>query len=488
MAKLFRKLVKNIKLIRLLSALSHTEMKRLNEFLSSPYHNKNTKIKTLFESIRKYYPGFDNRNFTNDKLYIKVFPGEAYNSAQFRSLTSDLYELVKSFLAHEQFSEDSLMQNLFILESLITRNAATPLVKMEVKKTYEVFDKSAMSQQYFRARLELENLMTRHYSNISSGKEFPEQAKKEVQSLIDLFSVHLFDYLCVFDAESHAFSFNIDVKPLEEMARLLEKHGFLRHPGVMLYYHIYKVYRFNEEKDYNILSEMKDKYEHMLSWEMKYYLYQVLEFFLQKKVLKGEERHYYPLFRLYKHAFENNIFIMPRILYPAKVTSAIDAAIRTGELEWAQKFLDGLEERLIKENYHDYLNLYRARILSASGRNEEALNFLNKINTKDTLLKNWSRSLMLRVLYELGHYETALSQVDAYKHFIRRETSFSKLHKESVLTFTKSMEKLIKITLSPEKDDLNELKQSLLSNKNSLSFQWLMQKLKLLEESKEKAG
>lgn len=477
--------MKNTKLIRLLGALSHNEMKRLNEFISSPYHNKNAKIKSLFENIRKYYPDFENRNFTKEKLYKKVFSG-SYNSAQFRSVVSDLYELVKNFLSAETLKKDPFTSSVYMLEFLITRNSAAPVLDTEVKKVYADLEKMPFSLQYFRTRFELEGLMTRHYSNTSSDKKFPEQAKIEVEYLMNLFSIHLFDTLSVFNNGGHAFDFTINNKPLEEIAELLKKYGYINHPAVIIYYHIYRLYKFNDEKDYLILTEMKNRHEHRLEWEMQYFLYQVLELFLQKKVLKGEEKHYYPLFELYKHAFENNIYITPQTIFPVKVTGAIDAALRTGEQDWAQKFLDGLEERLVKENYTDYLNFYRARVLSASGRNEEALEFLNRLKTKDTLLKNGAKNMMLRVLYEMGHYETALSMIDAYKHFIRREKSFSKIHKESVLNFIKSIEKLIKITLSFEKHEVEELKRDLMNNKSSLSFQWLMQKIKLVENGKDR--
>src|SRR5690606_17942052 len=142
-----------------------------------------------------------------------------------------------------------------------------------------------------------------------------------------------------------------------------------------------------DEKSFDALIEVKNKYENFISYEIKAYMYQASEIFLITKVSQGEEKYSYPLFELFKDAFEKNIYITRDTIFPAKINPAIDAAVNVGELEWAKKFLSNIEDRLIKDNYEDYLELYRAKLLKASGRNEEAMELLNKLHTRNPLIK-----------------------------------------------------------------------------------------------------
>ena len=50
--------------IEIIQTFDKEEFKGLIEFTASPYHNTNKALVKLMDGVKKYYPDFDNRNFT----------------------------------------------------------------------------------------------------------------------------------------------------------------------------------------------------------------------------------------------------------------------------------------------------------------------------------------------------------------------------------------------------------------------------------------
>ena len=75
----------DLKLTRVLKTLNQKEFRKFGEFVQSPYFNKNKHVIALFEAISAYYPEFENRNFTAEKIYLKTFKGVKFDNAKFKN-------------------------------------------------------------------------------------------------------------------------------------------------------------------------------------------------------------------------------------------------------------------------------------------------------------------------------------------------------------------------------------------------------------------
>src|SRR5260221_7329207 len=111
----------NIKLIDVLKTLNKKELRRLGEMTASPFYNKSDKIRLLFEVISKYYPDFNNRNITLEKLSEKVFPREPYDYHKINNIISDLYAITEKFFVVLSLEENQKTEKLFLLSQLRSR-------------------------------------------------------------------------------------------------------------------------------------------------------------------------------------------------------------------------------------------------------------------------------------------------------------------------------------------------------------------------------
>ena len=64
--------------IDVIKTFSKEEMKNFFDFANSPYYNSGRSVTKLVELVKKYHPDFENRNFTKEKIFAKIYSSEVY--------------------------------------------------------------------------------------------------------------------------------------------------------------------------------------------------------------------------------------------------------------------------------------------------------------------------------------------------------------------------------------------------------------------------
>ena len=96
--------MKDLKLTSLLKTFSKQEIKDFEKYLQSPFLNTSGEyILKFFETVKKYYPGFDSDNFTKQNIFKEIYPKEKYNDARMRKLTSETMKLIQDYLGVKAF-------------------------------------------------------------------------------------------------------------------------------------------------------------------------------------------------------------------------------------------------------------------------------------------------------------------------------------------------------------------------------------------------
>jgi hypothetical protein len=102
------------------------------------------------------------------------------------------------------------------------------------------------------------------------------------------------------------------------------------------------------------------------------------------------------------------------------------------------------------------------------------LNF-HKIKNDDFILKVDMRNQMLTANYELHNYETALSMVDSYYHFLSHDETLSPTQKKLYKNFVKTVHLLILYNTSSDKSSLTEIEMHI---KKDIPFrEWVYEKV-----------
>ena len=83
-------------LILILSGFSRSEFLKFDDFVNSPYFNKEPRVKLLWSSLKEYYPDYSKA--TKEEIFGKIYPGKEFVESRIRNLCSDLNLLAEKFL------------------------------------------------------------------------------------------------------------------------------------------------------------------------------------------------------------------------------------------------------------------------------------------------------------------------------------------------------------------------------------------------------
>jgi len=100
--------MQNSKLISLLRTLKKEELKALDKFLQSPYHNSSQKLLTFFRLINKHYKNdFTNSRLDKEKIFKKLYPNApVYQDSNIRNLMALLKQQIEQFLFIEMVQKE----------------------------------------------------------------------------------------------------------------------------------------------------------------------------------------------------------------------------------------------------------------------------------------------------------------------------------------------------------------------------------------------
>ncbi len=134
--------------LEMLRSFDKDELILFEDFLKSPYHNKNNNVIKLFTSIKKYYPDFDNENLNKEILWKTLYPEKEYNYGVMKNLIHELSKLGMKFIVIEEFEGNVLEKDTILLNGLNNRNIIK-LFKVKMNEIERNYNKDTFKKEYF---------------------------------------------------------------------------------------------------------------------------------------------------------------------------------------------------------------------------------------------------------------------------------------------------------------------------------------------------
>jgi len=162
-----------------------------------------------------------------------------------------------------------------------------------------------------------------------------------------------------------------------------------------------------------------------------------------------------------------------------------------------------LNEKEKLENFiKDYLKFVRPESRSSisayssahlnflKGNTEEALVQCHKVNFSNLLIttnenlyfKLDIKTLMLKCLYDLNSFETALAHLQTFRQFLNNSKIIKESSKEKFLIFIKAVKELISLNFNYDEFKLVGLKKMFDKHKDISGADWIKNKINKIEE------
>ncbi len=481
------------KVIDIFRTFSPDELKRFRDFVHSPFHNKNKNVIRLFEILKKYYPDFESIRIAKEKIFVKLFPGKKYNDVVIRILISDLLKLSEEYLSYYGFQKKSIVELKCLLNELKERNLDS-LYKSNLKIAESLLsDRGKIDLFHFYEKFELETFAIDQLISRDKQSLTAEKVLKQGEYLLCFFMTGILnvahELLTFKDVLNVTFDFNLAEEAvkrfdIEGIINYMKKNNYKYSPIISIYYNMYKSYIHPDKDEYYI--ELKNLVEanfELFNHDEKVNLLIILENVCLTRVAAGNENFYRDLMDIYKS------MLLHKLYYHSKkenfqlnlFRNMFYTSVILKDYEWAADFLKKYINELSAEQQEDMIN-YSQAILNFEKRNfDKALEEITKVNHKFFVYKFDVKLIMLKIYYEQGSYESGISLIDSFSHFLSKNKSVSAIDKERFGKFLKFLNSLIKIkTGSVSMKDIN-LKKQISDTVGITSKKWLLKKFEELE-------
>jgi len=481
--------ISHFTIIKILKKLSVKEMNEFEKMVKSPFFNNHTTLVKLFSELKKYYPQFADKNITKEYLFQIVNRGKKYDDKLFRKYLSRLNKLAEEYLNILQTRLENCRKELNVLLQLSRRdvNEAFSRKLKEVEKSIERENKIDGDSYLLKHQL-----YTLKYNHETTGKNITSKNEDLIESYDNLVNYFLFfsgSFLTQVDSNQYSYrstedkySFNIllDSDKIEEYIEKIKK---LRNTGNMDRIFFFEII-LNDLKmnsPDNGLNSFKNLrtlvYDNSdkLSDQMLYYLLQRMNVFCILESAKGNLDMNSEIFKNYKMLLDKDLFNKDNtaVLSLLDFRIILSSALKNNEYDWAEKFINE-KVNLLKEELRINVRYFGNAVLLFYKKNYPgALEQISRIKSESHPVTVDIYILKLKIFYMLGHYDSAVSVEDSFRHFVSGNKLLSDFHKVTLLNFLKYYKSIIRLTLKPDVSKLKKLLSEIDSSTNTKEKKWM---------------
>lgn len=463
----------NNKLISIISSFSKVELNRLKKYILSPYFNSNTELTELFYIIEdQYVTGAISLN--KEKVWSRIKPDTPFNDLKSRKLFSDLLKLTEQFLAQEIYEQEDLQKANYLLKSIGTRNLnklfSTSISNAERLSKKASFKESRFYFDQYQREKNIYEISTADHDRSSEGN-----LVKIINNLDYFYLAEKIRYLCEMLIREDVISMEYDVLFRDEIMNHLDKYKYEDVPLVSIYYHMYLTLKFdNDDYYFNFKKLLDENLQIFPKYEAKE-IYTAAINYCIKKINKGDDKFLNEFLELNESLLANNI-IAENELSPWKFKNIVTVALKLSKFKWVEDFIETYKDK-VSENYRDNaITFNKAQLYFYQKKYEELLPLLLQVDYEDFTYSLNSRLFTVITYYELEESDALISYLDSFRTYLKRQKSISDKRKKNYLNFLSNIRKLVRYNQN-RKVDLLKLKVDITSTSDTVSKEWLLEKI-----------
>jgi hypothetical protein len=475
------------KLFNLLRTFTARDFRLFNDFLLSPYFNKQQVLVEYYNHLKKHHPHYEHEELNKQQLFKKFFPkqaplshrrgagGDVFNDKKLRYLTTDLTRLLEKYLATENMQQDAFAEANHLLHEHAKRENIDEFIRH--------FNLLKLTES--RTKIKNGDFFLHHFLNEFSYMNFAflkqnrkqESNMEQALSHLDKFYLHRkLQLICETVNVRALLAKDYKVFIQNELINALQNHVYNETPVIQIYLTIYKTLTDNEnEKHFEEFSRLLKTFEENISIQELFEMYQYLMNYCIRKINSGRKDYLQKLFEIYKTILANNVILQNDILSQWDFKNITTIALRLKEFTWTKKFIDRYQNHLYKNEKRNAVIYNTANLHFQKGEFSKALKLLRDVEFTDLVYQLDTRAMLLKIYFETDDEEALQYHATAFKTFLKRNKVVSKTHQLIYNNLIRYSQKLMKHL--GNKKLLSDLKIEIAGNQNIADKQWLMEKL-----------
>jgi len=471
------------KLIKLLSALSQEEFKKLGRYLQSPYCNSNKKVSHLYTYLDKYFPDFDGPALRKERVFAKLFKDETFNAKKLGNLMSECSLKVEEFIIDIELKKDELLTKRLLVKG------------MGKRKLYEYFDRSThkliarneeasiKDQRLFRDLMDLNAEWYFHPATLKYA-ESGKRMVKAMEYLDHFFCLTKMKWGLELLERQQTSSEQNEVWLLNQVIEKSSAADLQEMPVFNLYVNLLKFTRSQSPETYfQLKAVFLDSMDQLTKDDQQTVLIKLLNFSAKQVTAHGQQyvREY---FELNKLGLEHHLLTEDDQLSDTAFTNLVITAAKLGEFAWAESFIEEYSPLLAAKVRTIAIDIGLAYLHFYKKNYQETIHFLKTYDPLVLAYKLRARTLSIRAHFEIflqdaTYYELIDLETKAFEKFIRRKQMLTEYRQKAYLKFIGLIRQLTLLIQDPNPNlkRRESIEEDLSNNDFIVAKEWLVEKL-----------
>ncbi|MFN0217157.1 MAG: hypothetical protein ACKVT2_23105 [Saprospiraceae bacterium] len=407
------------KLLQLLSDLNAWELRNLEQFLRSPFHNQREDVLRLFEFYKTQHSK-KRPDFSDAAACRAVWPDKDLDTVDYPNLRSYLFKLTEKYLACEEIFRDEVLLKMSLSKAYKRRNKDHNF-EQTIRDIKVVLEKQPLrNPAYLRKAFEVEYEV---YDYIASRSRMEETNIEAVGKMLDAhYFAEKLKLACAQQSLSKIRPQDYDLSILPEvLAFLADKPDWVSYPAVAIYYHAFLTLtdQNNETHFQEVRRLLQDCRDQFMEREIGD-VYRICLNYCIKRSNQGELHYTREGFDLYRLGIEHGYLLKEGQLSHHSYTNAAAFGITLREYEWAERFIQDHQNKVSHKHRESAFHFCLARLWHAKGNYPEAMRLLAEFNTDDPYYYLIAKKMLCKIFYEGAEIAPLESLLDSMRVYLKR--------------------------------------------------------------------
>lgn len=482
----------NSKLVKLLKTSDKKEQKRFEEYIISPFFNKNEDVVVLWKFIKKRLPSFEKIPTEKELLDVLYENDEHQKPEQWspredtllRVLMNRLTSLFYDFLTY-QIRETKEVQNRYLLINKLVERELHKVTPSLLKATRKLHSKNPYrdSEYYFDEYLLNEVEFTTNVFNRNRGAN--NHPDKIISSLSNYAFSSLMLYYSAYVNGNQIIGKSESLPKIDKLIEYIESNKDTFSEIVIIYYHMYMMISKKEaEKHY---WELKNIIEVFYKYVPKYPLraiYNLMINFCIVKIKKGEEKFRAEEYDIYNKSIPTGVWNTGLNFRPTHYIEHTINALYLGKYDEIAAFHKEYESKLQPKYIPDVPSLGYAFYHFHLGEYDKSQEYLNKVTDREDFIYTLHyKRLLIKIYYEKQEWFIIESALEALRSYLmpNRSKNISKQYRNHNKNFMNVCKKIVRQRNNTEYGQasmkiLKKVQQEIKDKESIAERTWLLEK------------
>lgn len=463
----------NSKLVALLRTFEAPDLRRVEDYLASPYFNKNLNLLQLFRALRPLAPTFPAEQCDRFEIWEAAHPGRPGSDQEIASQMNALLKQLEAFLGMERYQNEQPLKDLHMLEAFERRNLEKNY-RLQLKRIHqELATETARNERHFMHCYQVAGVEVREMLN-NQVRTYDANLQQMVDYLDDFYLISRLRLTCELINRQSILSGSYDTRLAGELMAYLRNYDHEKVPTMAAYYLVLRLLTGESTaEDYPRLADLLTHQTASFGQEDWRELFSYAQNYCIRQVKAGESIYLEKLFVLYRAALETGSLLEDGILSAWKYKNIASVGLQLQEFAWVEGFIQHYRTKLPVEFQENAFAYNLADLLYHRGEYEQALKNLLKVEFTDVFYSLGTRKMMLMIYFEQGATEAMLSLISSFKLFLRRNQLISESNRKAYSNFVNLVHALYRAS---ESGDTYKLEAQIAATQPLVEEAWLLEK------------